>query len=66
MARFAFEAALVLNPRHPVALDALMALLLRLGDWAAASTVAQALLAVDPGHPRALAVAAAPLASNAG
>lgn len=53
MARFAFEAALGLNPVHPPALEALLPLLLRMGDWDTAARVADALLAVDPWHPLA-------------
>lgn len=53
VARFAFEAALALNPVHPPALEALLPLLLRLGDWDTAARVADALLAVDPWHPLA-------------
>jgi len=57
VARHAFESGLRINSRHTLILERLMEVLLNLGDWEAAAQLARRLLQLNPGHPRAAAIA---------
>ena len=66
LARRGLEAALHAAPRHPLTLEALADVCLRVGDWKGAAAAAHTLLTIDPGHTRAAELAAGAAARGGG
>ncbi len=53
-ARMVLEHGLRRHPKHAIMAEKLVEVLLQLGDWQAAASAVQRLLAQDPSHPRAM------------
>lgn len=54
MARTVLEHGLRRHPKHAIMAEKLVEVVLQLGDWQAAASAVERLLAQDPSHPRAL------------
>ena len=54
VARTVLEHGLRCHPKHAIMAEKLVEVLLQLGDWQAAASAVERLLAQDPSHPRAL------------